>query len=191
MYQFTRQTLLAVVLSASAIAQADSTCSVAPSYYPVRGAHQHGWRPELEDRTSSKTKFLCGNEARQKAVSSNFNIDKHAATDIFAELDTPLIAVVDGTIRVSKDDGKDFGGNSLTLTDSCGTKYYYAHLNRFADGIETSRQVEAGTVIGYMGKTGNAAKTMQHLHISITTAANRKLNPYIVFAAVEANACPQ
>jgi murein DD-endopeptidase MepM/ murein hydrolase activator NlpD len=190
MYQFTRQTLLAVVLSASAIAQADSTCSVQPSYYPVRGAHQHGWHPDLEDRTGSKTKFLCGTEARQKAVSSNFH-SGHEATDIFAELDTSLVAVVGGTIRVSKDDGKDFGGNSLTLTDNCGTKYYYAHLNRFADGIETGSQVESGTVIGYMGKTGNAAKTMQHLHISITTAANRKLNPYIVFDAVEAKACPQ
>jgi murein DD-endopeptidase MepM/ murein hydrolase activator NlpD len=190
MRTLTLQALFAVALAVSAVAQAESTCPLRPAYYPVSGAHQHGWHPDLEDRTGSKTKFLCGAAARQKAISSNFHAG-HEATDIFAELDTQLVAVTDGTIAIRKDDGKDFGGNSFTLTDSCGTKYYYAHLNRFNHELKSGDQVTAGTVIGYLGKTGNAAKTAPHLHLSITTAAGRNLNPYDILGAVEAKACEQ
>ena len=45
------------------------------------------------------------------------------------------------------------GGNQVKLSGDDGVSYYYTHLDRFG----ASGRVDAGTVIGYVGSTGNAA----------------------------------
>ena len=44
--------------------------------------------------------------------------------------------------------------------------YYYAHLDRYADGLHEGQVVKRGEVIGYVGTTGNARGTA-HLHFAI------------------------
>lgn len=63
--------------------------------------------------------------------------------------------------------------------------YYYAHLQRRADGIAEYSFVKRGTVIGYVGNTGNAGPGNYHLHFSIIvpTSPDRhwdgtNINPY-------------
>ena len=34
--------------------------------------------------------------------------------------------------------------------------YYYAHLDRYADGLHEGQQAAPGDVIGYVGASGNA-----------------------------------
>jgi peptidoglycan LD-endopeptidase LytH len=46
-----------------------------------------------------------------------------------------------------------------------GTRYYYAHLDRWA--IEGSTRVREGDVLGYVGNTGNARTTSPHLHFGV------------------------
>jgi murein DD-endopeptidase MepM/ murein hydrolase activator NlpD len=41
--------------------------------------------------------------------------------------------------------------------------HYYAHLDRYADGLKAGQRVSAGETIGYVGSTGNA--TAPHLHL--------------------------
>ena len=65
--------------------------------------------------------------------------------------------------------------------------YYYAHLDRYADGLREGQPVARGDVIGYVGSTGNASDDAPHLHFAIFQLdADRKwwqgtpINPYHV-----------
>ncbi|MGZ5472853.1 MAG: M23 family metallopeptidase, partial [Thermoanaerobaculia bacterium] len=89
----------------------------------------------------------------------------HRAMDILAPTGTPVIASVDGTIRklfVSK-----AGGLTIYQFDREEEHvYYYAHLDRYADGLAEGNFVPRGSVIGYVGTSGNTRGT-PHLHFSI------------------------
>jgi murein DD-endopeptidase MepM/ murein hydrolase activator NlpD len=45
--------------------------------------------------------------------------------------------------------------------------YYYAHLDRYAEGLREGMRVERGDVIGFVGATGNADARAPHLHFAI------------------------
>ena len=45
--------------------------------------------------------------------------------------------------------------------------YYYAHLDRYADGLQEGAQRRRRRVVGYVGTTGNAPKDTPHLHFAI------------------------
>jgi len=91
---------------------------------------------------------------------------EHEALDILAPRNTPVIAVEDGTIAklfLSK-----AGGNTIYQFDSGRQySYYYAHLERYAEGLKEGDPVHRGQVIGYVGTSGNAPKNTPHLHFAI------------------------
>jgi murein DD-endopeptidase MepM/ murein hydrolase activator NlpD len=91
---------------------------------------------------------------------------RHEALDILAPEGTPVLAVEEGTIArlfLSK-----AGGITIYQFDS-GARYcyYYAHLQRYADGLREGQRVRKGEVIGYVGTTGNAPKNTPHLHFAV------------------------
>jgi murein DD-endopeptidase MepM/ murein hydrolase activator NlpD len=90
----------------------------------------------------------------------------HEALDIMAARGTPVRAVEGGTVArlfTSK-----AGGLTVYQFDPTSTfSYYYAHLDRYADGLSEGQAVRAGQVIGYVGTTGNAAADAPHLHFAI------------------------
>jgi murein DD-endopeptidase MepM/ murein hydrolase activator NlpD len=45
--------------------------------------------------------------------------------------------------------------------------YYYAHLEKYALGLEEGDDVKRGDIIGYVGTTGNAPRNTPHLHFAI------------------------
>jgi murein DD-endopeptidase MepM/ murein hydrolase activator NlpD len=112
----------------------------------------------------------------------------HDAIDIHAPRGTPVRATTDGVIR--KLHVGDRGGLSLYQMDDDGrTRYYYAHLDQYADGIAEGRRVRRGDVIGYVGDTGNAQPGDYHLHFSIAILHDQSrwwegtnVNPYDVLA---------
>jgi murein DD-endopeptidase MepM/ murein hydrolase activator NlpD len=91
---------------------------------------------------------------------------RHEALDILAPRDTPVLAVEDGTVAklfLSKP-----GGNTIYQFDPTSTyAYYYAHLERYADGLKDGDRVERGQVIAYVGTSGNAPPNTPHLHFAI------------------------
>ena len=89
----------------------------------------------------------------------------HHGADIFGQLGAPLLAVADGT--VFSVGWNDVGGFRLWLRDQAGNEFYYAHLSAFSPFAVNGRQVKAGTVLGFMGNTGDAATTPYHLHFEI------------------------
>ena len=86
----------------------------------------------------------------------------HQGNDIMAPDGTPLVAVDDGEVRFGSD---PLGGQIAVVYADDGTHYYYAHLQGFAGSAP--RRVNAGEVIGYVGRTGNAASTDPHLHFEV------------------------
>ncbi len=108
----------------------------------------------------------------------------HDAIDIMAPTGTPVLAVADG--RVEKLFDSRLGGLTLYEFSSDGTlAYYYAHLQRYADGIAEQQAIQRGQVIGYVGATGNASPDAPHLHFAVFVLAPEKqwwkgeaVNPY-------------
>lgn len=89
----------------------------------------------------------------------------HHGEDIFAQLGSPLLAVADGT--VFSVGWNNLGGYRLWLRDHAGNEFYYAHLSAYSPFAVNGREVKAGTVLGFMGNTGDAQSTPYHLHFEI------------------------
>jgi murein DD-endopeptidase MepM/ murein hydrolase activator NlpD len=114
---------------------------------------------------------------------------QHEGIDLAAPAGTPVVAVDDGTI--AKLFVSDAGGNTVYLFDPSATyAYYYAHLDRYADGLHEVQVVKRGDLIGYVGMTGNAGETA-HLHFAISKLGPEKrwwegtpINPYLVLRGV-------
>ncbi len=111
----------------------------------------------------------------------------HQALDIMAPRGTPVLAVEDG--RVTKLFLSKPGGITLYQFDPGGEfAYYYAHLDRYADGVVEGGYVRKGDVIAYVGSTGNASPEAPHLHFAIFKLGPEKqwwrgtpLNPFLVW----------
>jgi peptidoglycan LD-endopeptidase LytH len=90
----------------------------------------------------------------------------HEGQDIFASEGTPIYAAAPGYIyRVGQ--GSPLGGNTITVIVAGGHRHYYAHLQSFSEDIREGQAVTTDTLLGYVGKTGNAATTPPHLHFGV------------------------
>ena len=77
---------------------------------------------------------------------------------------TPLYAVANGVIQYGSSVA---GGNTLRLYADYGGFFLYAHLDAYVSDLSNGQWVSRGTVIGYMGDTGNSAPGAYHLHFEI------------------------
>lgn len=90
---------------------------------------------------------------------------RHQGVDLFAAKGTPVRAAARGVVwKVGHD---LLGGQVVSVLGRGPTLYYYAHLDSFAQGLEPGQTVEAGTPLGLVGNTGNAATTPPHLHFGV------------------------
>ena len=133
---------------------------------PIDGSHVDAWKGAFYERRDGR---------------------QHEAVDILAPRNAPIHAVDNGTIAklfVSK-----AGGNTIYQFDPDGHLcYYYAHLERYADGLHDGQTVSRGQVIGYVGTSGNAPPDTPHLHFGVFQLnadrrwwQGRALDPYEVF----------
>jgi len=89
----------------------------------------------------------------------------HRGTDIFARRGTPVLSATRGVVW--KVGGDPLGGRVAIVLGEGRAFYYYAHLDRWAEGIRVGGEVLPGQVLGFVGNTGNAATTPPHLHFGV------------------------
>jgi len=98
----------------------------------------------------------------------------HEGQDIFAPRGTPILSATNGFVYNIGEN--NLGGQTVSVIGSGGRVYYYAHLEKYAPGLEVGKWVSPRTVLGYIGTTGNAQGTPPHLHFGIYTTTGA-INP--------------
>jgi murein DD-endopeptidase MepM/ murein hydrolase activator NlpD len=95
----------------------------------------------------------------------------HQGVDMMAPSGSPVYAPVSGNMAPNQN---GLGGLAFYLDGDNGDRYYGAHMSAYG---QTGR-VAAGTVIGYVGNTGDARYTAPHLHFEIYPGGGSAVNPY-------------
>ena len=100
---------------------------------------------------------------------------KHLGHDMMGGLGTPIVAVEGGVVEAMG--WNRYGGWRIGIRSFDGKRYYYyAHLQKdtpYAPGLEVGDIVEAGQLIGFMGRTGYSDKEntnnieVVHLHFGL------------------------
>ena len=120
----------------------------------------------------------------------------HAGIDILTSgwKGVPVVASHDGTVTATKLRG-ELSGCSVTVEAADGWTTRYVHLNTdvpgtdeagdlcFAPGIEPGAVVPAGTLLGWVGDTGNAEETTPHLHFEIRDPDGEPVDPWLSLEA--------
>ncbi len=100
---------------------------------------------------------------------------KHLGNDLMGGLGTPVVAVEGGIVEAMG--WNRYGGWRIGIRSADSKRYYYyAHLQKdtpFAPGLQEGDVVQAGDLIGFMGRTGYSDKEnvnnieTVHLHFGI------------------------
>ena len=106
----------------------------------------------------------------------------HLGHDLMAAVGTPVIAVESGIVEALG--WNQYGGWRIGIRSDDSKRYwYYAHLRQnrpYAAGLKQGDRVEAGDVIGYVGRTGYSTTenvngiTESHLHIGLELIFDEK-----------------
>jgi murein DD-endopeptidase MepM/ murein hydrolase activator NlpD len=134
----------------------------------------------------------------------------HCATDIIGPKHSEVYAAVGGTITFMPTTKPSYG-YMITIAGDDGRRYSYVHLNddtpgtrdasagpqhAYAPGLRQGMRVARGQHIGWMGDSGNAKGTVDHLHFEVHDPAVRnppcetggihRINPIHSLRAAEA-----
>ena len=97
----------------------------------------------------------------------------HKGNDLIAPAGTPVLATESGRVEHR---ANRIGGNSAYIFADSGNYYYNTHLSAYEN--VGAGWVPAGTVIGYVGDSGNAAG-LPHLHFEYHLGGRgNHINPY-------------
>lgn len=97
----------------------------------------------------------------------------HRGVDIFAPRGTPVLSATNGEVYRVETTG--IGGKVVWVRDSDEPqRIYYAHLD--SQVVRDGMAVERGTLLGFVGNTGNARTTPPHLHFSVYSRG--AVNPF-------------
>ena len=98
----------------------------------------------------------------------------HQGQDIFAPRGTPVYSATEGYVyRIGEN---ALGGNTVWIAGAGGRRYYYAHLDKYAENLKSGDYATTQTIVGYVGTTGNAKGTPPHLHFGVYTPTGA-INP--------------
>ncbi|MDI1446363.1 M23 family metallopeptidase [Polyangium sp. 6x1] len=100
---------------------------------------------------------------------------RHQGIDILAPRGTPVRSAAWGiVVSIEK---QPRGGKVVFVLGHGALLFFYAHLNDYAPGLHVGQIVSKGTLLGYVGDSGNA-KGVTHLHFETRPAA-------ILFAPID------
>jgi murein DD-endopeptidase MepM/ murein hydrolase activator NlpD len=96
----------------------------------------------------------------------------HTGVDFGAPVGTPILAAGDGV--VTRAGWMGGYGNTLDIQHDGTWSTRYAHISRFATGLQPGDRVRQGDVIAFVGNTGRS--TGPHLHYEVRRGGN-PINP--------------
>lgn len=106
----------------------------------------------------------------------------HQGIDIGGPRFAPIVAPVTGTIVYAQNVG-GLGGYAVKIKDASGNMHYMAHMDPSSTslwqsyGLTPGTTVTAGSLVGYVGNTGNAAGGPYHVHYSINEGTSNVIDP--------------
>lgn len=101
----------------------------------------------------------------------------HEGIDIIVPRGEFVVSPTDAIVTTINTGGN--GGKHVFTTNPGGERYYFAHLDGFAEDLDEGDVLKAGDLIGYVGNTGNASGGVTHLHFGIYDESHGSLNPYL------------
>lgn len=124
-------------------------------------------------RDTKAAEFLCPVPGASFVNDYGYTHDGivHRGVDLFALTGTPVVAPVGGRVVRYPN---NLGGLAFHLYGNDGVRYYGAHLSEYG----AQGWVAAGTVIGYIGNTGDAIATSPHLHFEMRPGGGDAVSPY-------------
>lgn len=99
----------------------------------------------------------------------------HKGLDFAAPIGTPVYAAGDGVIERANRFGAY--GNYMRIRHNETYKTAYAHLHKFAKGMDKGKRVKQGQIVAYVGSTGRS--TGPHLHYEVIKNG-KQVNPHSV-----------
>jgi murein DD-endopeptidase MepM/ murein hydrolase activator NlpD len=153
----------------------DASASKAPApllNLPAAQAEAHSRNQLPSDSPSS---FPRGLLIPVSGVSSSSLVDnfneihnghRHEALDIMAARGTPVVAVDEGNV-VKLFNSTPGGLTVYQFDDAQIWCFYYAHLDRYAQGLKEGTLLRKGDILGSVGSSGNASANAPHLHFTI------------------------
>jgi murein DD-endopeptidase MepM/ murein hydrolase activator NlpD len=160
--------------SATPTAEPTTTATPEPTATPKPRDTTPSWKKRL---MSKRFVFPVGGKTTIGGPFGSFRPDvgAHQGNDLFADFGTPVVAVADGVIK--NVGSLPISGNRLWVYADGGDQFFYAHLASFAPAAVDERHVEAGTILGYLGNTGDAEPTPPHLHFEIHPNGGKAVDP--------------
>jgi peptidoglycan LD-endopeptidase LytH len=106
----------------------------------------------------------------------------HQGTDLLARRGTPVRSVGWGVVAGIEEQPR--GGKVVFVAGEGAMLFFYAHLDRWAPELHLGQVVAQGTLLGYVGDTGNA-RGIPHLHFEARPAATAfaPIDPQLVIGA--------
>jgi len=135
----------------------------------------------FDSKGKSATKALMKTPINGARLSSGYGMrkhpilgynKKHQGVDFAAPEGTPIMAAGTGHIEFVGNNGG--AGKYIRIKHTNGYKTAYAHLSKYASGINKNVKVKQGQTIGYVGSTG--LSTGPHLHYEVWFNGKR-INP--------------
>ena len=99
----------------------------------------------------------------------------HKGVDIFAERGTPVLSATEGIVL--RAGTNTLGGQVINVIGPGRQVHYYAHLDRYG-AFKPGNVVYPGSILGYVGSTGNARGTPPHLHYGVYDPVRGAINPW-------------
>ena len=147
-----------VTTDAEPVQRADEPATAAVARTPLEALAERGLIVPVEGVDASRI--------RDSYTAGRGGGRTHDAVDIMAPRGTPVIAADSGTIFKLRQNAA--GGITIYQLDPAEQFiYYYAHLDRYRDGLVEGMPIRRGEVLGFVGTTGNAPKETPHLHFQV------------------------
>ena len=186
---------LLIILTAPVISVAQSATSTSDGSNEstsVRRERIRGWRDqssELQQKINSLSTtsvvtlpipVLFG--VSLKNISPNFGDPRdggartHEGEDIMAIKGTPIVSPTPAIVLRTGTGATE--GNYVYTANPGGETFVYMHLDRIGEGLTSGVLLGTGSLIGYVGNTGNASGGGAHLHFEIHDSSRNSIDPF-------------